>query len=277
MKCEEEILHLKGGEALRCCPELWVPIAGGARGHGWALGGTAGEGLPTKAILRTPGCTAAGGTAVGPGVQGTRQRWEGAQGKSQPGNPELFPLPLAPPGLETQHGTEGAPAPPAALLWRPPAPHRPAPLSGPTPPTAPRRPLPAAGRSETPPAHSAKPGRPRSPACGVPPAVALLSPPSPGPASRWVFRPSPRSAALLRPEASSQGCEPCGVTRGCRRACAISSAGARPCYLLWQQRSAPGPRGASRCLAASPRALPPAYPPADQARREGAPTGACLG
>ena len=259
-----------------------MPITGGARGHRWALGGTAGEGLPTKAILRTPGCTAAGGTAVGPGVQGTRQRWKGAQGKSQPGNPELFPLPLAPPGLETQHGTEGAPTPPrpqrccGAPLPRT-APHRHAPRSGPTPPTAPRRPLPAAGRSETPPAHSAKPGRPRSPACGVPPAVALLSPPSPGPASRWVFRPSPRRAALLRPEASSQGCEPCGVTRGCRRACAISSAGARPCYLLWQQRSAPGPRGASRCLAASPRALPPAYPPADQARREGAPTGACLG
>jgi len=38
VKCEEEILHLKGGEALRCCPELWVPIPGGARGGGWALG-----------------------------------------------------------------------------------------------------------------------------------------------------------------------------------------------------------------------------------------------
>jgi len=38
VRCEEEILHSEGGEALRCCPELWAPIPGGAHGHRWALG-----------------------------------------------------------------------------------------------------------------------------------------------------------------------------------------------------------------------------------------------
>lgn len=121
------------------------------------------------------------------GAQGSRQRWEGAQSKSPPGNPELFPPASVPPGPEAQHTTERARLPPAAQRSPPAArscsaplpraaPRRPAPRSGPTPPTAPRRPLPGAGCSETPPAHRADPGRPRSPASRVPPAAVLVSP-----------------------------------------------------------------------------------------------------
>ena len=45
-----------------CCPELWVPIPGGARGRGWALGSlncqpTAGVVMGTLKALQ-PNCTA---------------------------------------------------------------------------------------------------------------------------------------------------------------------------------------------------------------------------
>ena len=56
-----------------CCPELWVPISGGAPGHGWALGSLswgAGVGLGAVRALQ-PNCAEISDTE-GDGMCGSR-------------------------------------------------------------------------------------------------------------------------------------------------------------------------------------------------------------